>query len=98
MRVAKVVIRRQGGKEGTVLGQRTAVRMKKRLLRSVACLLGSSFGYVTGNTVHECVKFVGSSERLCFLVVYTSLSQLRLSFVSEVVVIILSYLLIRYIV
>lgn len=54
MREVKVVTWTEGGKEGIALGQRTAVRMKRRLSRSVACSLGSSFGYASVNIVLEC--------------------------------------------
>lgn len=64
MKVVKVLNWRQGGKERTVSGQRTSIRTKRRLLRSAACSLGSSFGYVSGNIVHECVKFVRLLEEV----------------------------------
>lgn len=62
MREVKVIWR-EGGKEGMVLGQRTAVKMKRRLSRSAACSLGSNYGYVSVNIVLELLfKFSESFE------------------------------------
>lgn len=72
MREVKVVIWREGGKEGMVLGLRTAVRMKRRLSRSVACSLGSSFGYVSVIIVLKYQQIRLAARRgLRFLVVCT---------------------------
>lgn len=86
MREVKVVIWREGGKEGTVLGLRTAVRMKRRLSRSVACSLGSSFGYVSVIIVLKYQQIRLAARRgLRFLVVCTSLYLLLVPFLGKVI-------------